>query len=60
MTLIDTRTEATQGRSRSGRRPVRRFRLLRALEDLARGRVGLLYLPGAPTDPSRGRRDGRR
>jgi hypothetical protein len=59
MALIDTATEAPRRRS-PGERPLRRFRLLRALEDLARGRVGLLYLPGTPADRSPGRRDGRR
>jgi hypothetical protein len=59
MTLIDTATETPRRRSRS-ERPVRRPRLLRAIEDLARGRVGLLYLPGAPADLSPDRRAGRR
>jgi len=55
MTLIDTATEAPRRRSRL-ERTVRRFRLLRALEDLGRGRVGLLYLMDDPADRSRGRR----
>ena len=59
MTLIDTRTEAPRGKSPAGRQ-TSRFRLLRALEELGRGRVGLLYLSGAPADRSRGRRDARR
>jgi hypothetical protein len=59
MTLIDTRPEAPPSRS-GAQRAVRRFRLLRALEDLGRGRVGVLYLPDARREPSTGRRDGRR
>lgn len=59
MTLIDTRNETSRRESRP-RRGLRRFRLLRALEDLGRGRVGLLYLPGAGTGRADERRPGRR
>jgi hypothetical protein len=59
MSLIDTRTaEPAKNPQRKSRG--RRFRVIRALEDLAGGRVGLLYLPGAGKGRTDIRRSGHR
>ncbi|MBS1894997.1 MAG: hypothetical protein JST59_27170 [Actinobacteria bacterium] len=52
MALIDTGPESPPRSAPARRRKRQRFRLLRALEELGQGRVGLLYL-GDPRDHRR-------